>query len=38
MNLKDIAKPLAQKGLSGIGIAFGIYGIFMFASYVTNYL
>ena len=38
MSVRDIVKPLVQKGLSGIIIAFGIYGLFMFASYVTNYL
>jgi|JI9StandDraft_2_1071091.scaffolds.fasta_scaffold1290541_1 hypothetical protein len=38
MNIKEIVQPLMQRGLSGIKIAFGIYGIFTFASYVTSYL
>ena len=38
MQLKDLLRPLAQKGLTGIIIAFGIYGIFMFASHVSRYL
>jgi hypothetical protein len=38
MQLRDVVKPLAEKGLTGIIIAFGIYGIFMFASYVAKYV
>lgn len=38
MHPREIIKPIIEKGLSGITIALGIYGMFMFASIVTNYL
>ena len=38
MHIRDLVKPLYERGLSGIKIAGGIYATFMFASYVTNFL
>jgi hypothetical protein len=38
MHLREIAKPLAQKGVTGIIIAASIYVMFKFASFASEYL
>ncbi len=38
MHPREIIKPIVEKGVSGTIIALGIYGMFMFASFATNYL
>ena len=38
MTLREVFKPIAQKGVTGLIIAGSIYGIFMFASIASRYL
>jgi heme/copper-type cytochrome/quinol oxidase subunit 2 len=38
MTFSDFIKPIVEKGISGVVIAFGIYGLFMFATFVSSYL
>lgn len=38
ISLREVFKPIAQKGVTGLIIAGSIYGIFMFASIASRYL
>jgi uncharacterized membrane protein YfcA len=38
IQIREIIKPITEKGVTGIIIAAGIYTLFKFASYVSHYL
>ena len=38
IQIREIVKPISEKGVTGLIIAVSMYSLFKFAEYVSNYL